>query len=445
MVLDQLLGHLGDVEEVFWAYMGAPGLIAIGLYLSWKSRFFQIRQFPEIVRIFMSFARQKHKDETSRGIAPIYVFFASVGAAIGVGNLVGVCIALQMGGPGAVFWMWFAALMGMLVKYGEIYLGVKFRVQNDENSYTGGPMMYLRHVPGGAFWSPFSAFLMCIYGCEVFIFKVVAYTISVGWNINPFIVIPVLVFLVVGVGQGGIKLVGKICSIVIPGFLLAYVGMGSYVIMQNITAVPDVFKMIMMHAFSSHAAVGAFAGSTAMLAMSHGVRRACYTGDIGIGYASIMHAETQESVPARQAALGVIDIFLDSFLVCTMSLMLILVTGVWNQGAEPSFMVSTALAQYFPAVTWIWPLFIFLLGYTTMIGFFTAGRRSATFLSPKYGASIYTYSVFFALLVISSVTTQAQCCSIMSLVGSLLLLCNLYGLFFLRDEIVFDVKADHKL
>lgn len=441
-MLDQFLESVAIVEEFFWAYMGAPGLIAIGLYLSWKSRFFQIRQFPKIIKIFLSFARRQKDSSSVRGISPIYVFFASVGAAIGVGNLVGVCIALQVGGPGAVFWMWFAALMGMLVKYGEIYLGVKYRVQNNENSYTGGPMMYLQHVPGGWFWSPFSAFLMCLYGCEIFIFKVVAYTIAVGWNIDPIIVIPALIFLVVGVGQGGVKLVGKICSVVIPGFLLAYVGMGSYVIVQNIAQVPNVLASIFTHAFSGHAAIGAFVGSTAMLAMSHGVRRACYTGDIGVGYASIMHAETQESVPAKQAALGVIDIFLDSFLVCTMSLMIILVTGVWCQGDEPAFMVSSALSQYFPAVVWIWPLFIFMLGYTTMIGFFTAGRRSATFLSPKYGASVYTYAVLFAFLFLATIASQAQCCSLMSVVGSLLLLCNLYGLFFLRDKIIFDVDTN---
>lgn len=439
-MLDQVLEHIGYIEEIFWAYMGAPGLIAIGLYLSFKSGFFQIRQFPAILKIFMSFARRQHDSSAKRGISPIYVFFASVGAAIGVGNLVGVCLALQLGGPGAVFWMWVAALMGMLVKYGEIYLGVKYRVQNDENSYTGGPMMYLRHVPGGWLLSPLSALLMCLYGCEVFIFKIVAYTVAVGWNLDPLMVIPVLVFLVVGVGQGGVQLVGKICSFVIPGFLLAYVGMGSYVIVQNAAVLPSMLKSIFVHAFSAHAAIGAFAGSTTMLAMSQGIRRACYTGDIGVGYAAIMHAETQESVPSKQAALGVIDIFLDSFLVCTISLMIILVTGVWCQGYEPAFMVSHALSQYFPAVSWIWPLFIFMLGYTTMIGFFTAGRRNAVFLSPKYGAKVYTYSVLFAFLFISTIASQEQCASLMSIVGSMLLLCNLYGLFYLRDQIVFDVR-----
>lgn len=443
-MFDQVLWFLGEIEEVFWAYMGAPGLIGLGLYLSFKSGFFQIRQFPAAIKIFKSYATHAHTSEKTRGIAPIYAFFASIGGAVGVGNLVGVCTAVQVGGPGAVFWMWVAGLMGMLVKYAEIFLGIKYRVQNSENSYTGGPMIYLKQVPFGAFWSVFATILMCLYGMEIFIFRTVCHTVATGWNLNLYYVIPVVLILVVGVVQGGVRLVGRICSIVIPVFLVAYIGMGLYVLMQNIMHIPAVFKTILIHAFTPCAAFGGFAGSTIVMAMSHGVRRACYSGDIGIGYASTMHAETKESNPARQAALGVIDVALEAFVVCTMSLLLILVTDVWHQGHDANFMVSMALQQYFPHVSLIWPLFIFLLGYTTLIAFFAAGRRSATILSPKYGAKIYVVlgTIFFVLF--SFVGTLKECFSIVSIVGSLLLLCNLYGLFFLRDKIVFDIKHEHK-
>lgn len=442
-MIDQFFNILQDFDEAFWQYFGVPALIGIGLYLSVKSRFFQIRQFPQILKIFKGFAQQK-EDDASRGVAPIHAFFASVGGAIGVGNLVSVCISIQIGGPGAVFWMWVAALLGMLVKYGEIYLGVKFRIQNNENSYTGGPMIFLKHVPGGKFWSMFATLLMCLYGIEIYIFRVVTYSISDGWNISPFIVIPTLLFLVLGVGKGGVRIVGKICSIVIPFFLAAYLGMGFWVIFKNITFLPTILWSIFRHAFTPHAAIGAFIGNTFMMSVSHGVRRACYTGDIGVGYASTMHAETKESIPARQAAMGVIDIFLDSFVVCTMSMLLILIGGMWHKGVDPMFMISETLAQYFPHVNLIWPLFIFLLGYTTLIAFFAAGRRAATILSPKHGASVYLAFATVAFLVLPLIGTQMQCLDIMSLVGCLLLICNLYGLYFLRDRVVFDVTTTEK-
>ncbi|MCX5923459.1 MAG: amino acid carrier protein [Candidatus Dependentiae bacterium] len=438
-MIDQIFNILDIVDNIFWLYIGAPGLMIVGFYLSYKSKFFQIRQAPHVFKIFKGFAMQK-QDDSVRGVAPIQAFFASVGGAIGIGNLVSVCIAVQVGGPGAVFWMWVAALMGMLVKYGEIYLGVKFRIKNNENSYTGGPMIYLRHVPGGAFWSKFAAVLMCLYGIEIYIFRVVTHTVVEGWDLNPSIVIPVLLFLVVGVGKGGVRIVGKLCSVIIPFFLAAYIGMGMWVLINNLSYIPTMLASIFTHAFTPHAAIGAFAGNSIMLSITHGVRRACYTGDIGVGYASTMHAETKESIPAKQAALGIVDIFLDSFLVCTMSLFLILVTDKWHAGLHETATVPAALSMYFPYVNIIWPLFIFLLGYSTLIAFFAAGRRSATILFPKYGANIYIVLATMLFLIFSFLGTLAQCLSVMSIVGVLLLICNLYGLFFLRNEIIFDVR-----
>jgi AGCS family alanine or glycine:cation symporter len=438
-MIDQIFFFLDQVDEFFWFYVGVPALLLVGLYLAIRSRFFQIRKFGSILKIFKGFAQQKD-DQSVRGIAPINAFFASVGGAIGVGNLVSVCVSLQVGGPGAVFWMWVAALFGMLIKYSEIYLGVKFRIQNNENSYTGGPMIFLKHVPGGKFWAKFATILMCLYGIEIYIFRVVSYSISQGWNINPYLVIPVLLFLVIGVGRGGVSVVGRICSYVIPFFLAAYLSMGLWVLAHNIAFIPGIFVSIFKHAFTPHAALGAFVGTSIMMTISHGVRRACYTGDIGVGYASVMHAETKESVPAKQACLGVIDIFLDSFVVCTMSMLLVLSSGMWHKDIDPVFMISQTLSEYFPYVNIIWPVFIFLLGYSTMIAFYAAGRRSATLLSAKYGALVYAVISSAAFLLFSFLGTQGECLAMMSLVGVLLLICNLYGLFYLRDEITFDVR-----
>lgn len=442
-MLNQLLDALGIVEEFFWSYIGAPGLIGLGIYFTFKSGFFQIRQIHKIINIFKQFARKKYNDPQARGVAPLQAFFASIGGAIGTGNLVSVGVTLQLGGPGAVFWLWFAGLMGMLVKYGEIFLGVKYRVQNNENSYTGGPVTYLKHTPYGFFWSGLVAVLMCLYGTEIYIFRVVSYTLTEGWNLNQYFVIFTLLFLVIGIGQGGVRLVGKVCSKIIPLFLVVYIGMGSFVLIKNFTMIPSILALIFKHAFTPHAAIGAFAGNTVGLAITHGVRRACYVGDIGVGYAATMHAETQESVPARQAAFGIIDVFLDVFIVCTMSMMIILVSGVWYQDVDHAFMVSTALGKYFSFVPMVWPLFIFLLGYTTLIAFFAAGRRAATVIFPKYGARLYELFAASSLLIFSFLGTDTQCLSVMSIVGSMLLACNLYGLFMLKDSVVFDLSGEN--
>lgn len=439
-MLEKIFSTIELLDDIFWTYGGIPMLLGLGFYLSYKSHWFQLRQLPTVFSIFKKFALQK-SDDDHRGVKPIHAFFASVGGCVGIGNVIGVCTAVQIGGPGAVFWMWVAAIMGMLVKYGEIYLGIKFRVQDKDNSYFGGPMVYLKKVPGGSFLAPIVSVLLCLYGVEIYIFRVLTDSLSVGWGINPYVVIGCLLFLVLGIGQGGVKVVGRLSTFIIPVFLIVFSFMSSWVFFMNFAKIPGVILSIFTHAFQPHAAIGAFAGSSIMISMSHGIKRACYTGDIGIGYASTIHSETREAIPQKQASQGIVEIVLDTFIICTLSVLVILVTGTWHQGISENFVVAESFAQYFPHVYKIWPLFIFLLGYSSLLAFFAAGRRSAMFLSPKYGTKIYMGFATLSFLVFSFVGTLTQCMAMMALVGMLLLTINLYGLYFLKDEVNFDLKS----
>lgn len=438
-MIDQIFSVLEILEDVFWTYGGIPMLLLLGFYLSCKSGWFQIRQLPTVFSIFKNFATEK-SDDKQRGVSPIHTFFASVGGCVGIGNVVSVCTAVQVGGPGAVFWIWVAALLGMLVKYGEIYLGVKFRIKDKQNSYLGGPMVYLNRVPGGTWLVPIVTGLMCLYGVEIYMFRVMTDSMSVGWGIHPYIIIVALLILVLGIGQGGVRLVGKMSSIIIPIFLIGFSLMSFWVFLMNFEKIPAMIASIFIHAFTPHAAIGAFAGSSMIMAMSLGVRRACYTGDIGIGYAAIIHAESSEAVPQKQASLGIMDIILDTFVICTLSMFLILLTGTWHQGIPENFVVMESFAQYFSYVHIIWPLFVFLLGYSSLLAFFVAGRRSAMMLFPKCGSSLYMLFAAFAFISFSFVGKLSHCMSVMSIVGTLLLMINLYGLYYLRDEVIFNLK-----
>ncbi len=439
-MIDQILYLLETIEDVFWTYGGIPMLLGLGFYLSYKSRWFQVRQLPAVFSMFKTFLSED-SDTADRGVSPIHAFFASVGGCVGVGNVISVCTAVQVGGPGAVFWIWVAALLGMLVKYGEIYLGVKFREKDKKSSYFGGPMIYLRRVPGGTFLAPLVTVLMCLYGVEIYMFRVMTHSMSVGWGINPYLIMFVLLFLVLGVGQGGVKLVGKMSAVIIPLFLVGFSGMSLWIFAMNYEKIPSMLISIFVHAFTPHAAVGAFAGSTMLLAMSHGIRRACYTADIGVGYAATIHAETSEAVPQKQASLGIMDVILDTFVICTLSMFIILLTGTWHQGIAEDFVVAEAFSQYFSYVHIIWPLFIFMLGYSSLLAFFAAGRRSAMFLSPRYGATLYLIFAGASFLFFSFFGTLTHCMSVMSIIGTLLLMINLYGLYYLKDEVVFNLKS----
>ena len=336
--------------------------------------------------------------------------------------------------------MWVAGFFGMLVKYAEIYLGMIYRISDKKDGYIGGPIIYLQQLSGGKWLANIVAFLLCIYGLEIYIFRTITHSIITGWNMYPPLVIFGLIGLVILVGEGGINLVGKVSSIILPVFLTAFIGMSLFVFAVNIHLFPAMLQLIFTSAFSSQAVIGAFAGCSVIMAMSHGVRRACYTGDLGIGYASIIHSQTSETDPSREASMGIMAIFIDTFVICTLSLFLIIVTDTWHSGVHETLMVATALGKYFPFVHAFWPLFIFLLGYTSLTSFYTVGKNAANFLFGSVGDKIYPFLATGLFLIFPYFGTMSQAMTFMSITGALLLMFNVYGIIRLSDKIKFTLE-----
>lgn len=431
--------YLELFEDHYWGYIGVPFVIMLGLYLSFASKFIQIRRFPTVLRIFWEFMTVKNNN--AKGVHPIKAFFASVGGCVGVGNVVAICTAVQFGGPGALFWIWITALMGMVIKYSEVFLGLRFRVPNGEGSYDGGPMYFLQHAFKGKFMAVMAAILLCIYGVEVAQFRIVTMSITNNIAINEYLVIAVFLALILFAGAGGVRRVGNISSAVIPVFVVLYVGMGSWVLFNNLDVIPSVLAEVFSSAFTGSAVAGGALGSALMKTMSEGMRRGCYTGDIGIGYASIIHSESSATVPEKQATLAIFDIFLDTFIICTTSVMLILVTDVWSDPMPSALLVQTALAQYFPYMNYFMPFFLFLLGYSTINAYFCVGLKCAKFISPAHGKKVYYVYAVAALIFFSFFdSTKAQ--TLMGIAGGLLLFINCLGIFKLRHLLSFDIDQE---
>lgn len=432
---NQFFNFLYTFEEGLWGFLCVPVLLFLGVYLSFHSNFFQIRKLPEIIKMFIGYLKVR---EHGRGIHPLKAFFACVGGCVGIGNIVAICTAVQIGGPGALLWIWVTAIAGMVVKYSEVYLGLRYRVPNNSGGYNGGPMYFLQKVFKGS-WAPkLVCVLLCVYGVEVYQFSVIVESVSINFHINPYIVIFVLLGMVMYAGLGGIRRAGAISSAIIPIFVVIYISMGSWVLFNNLGAIPQMIGLVFSSAFTGSAALGAFTGSLLMNTISEGVKRGCYTGDLGVGYASVIHSESQVKEPQEQAALVIFDIFLDTFVICTTSVMLILVTGVWKEPLQTGMLVQTALGQYFPYMNFFTPFFLFLLGYSTINAYFSVGIKSAQFLSPTRGRMLYFAYAAVALVIFSfGGITQAQ--SIMTITNGLLLLINCYGIFRLRKEISYEL------
>lgn len=434
--MDQFFAILDVVDDLVWGYLGVAAIVLLGAYFSIRSGFAQIRCFPAVCRHFFSFIREQ--GQPTHGVHPLRAFFASVGGCIGIGNVVGVCTAVQIGGPGALFWIWITGLFGMLLKYAEVYIGVQHRVLNDRNSFDGGPMYYLQAAFKNKILAYLVCALLCIYGVEVFMFNVITDSIGDNLGVSQGWVAAVLLPLVILAALGGVDRVGQICSYIIPAFLLIFTLMCFWVFWLNLAQLPLACLTVLRGAFTGHAAVGAFVGSSFLLTLSQGVRRACYTGDIGVGYASVITSETSAPQPERQAALSIFGIFIDTFLICTFTLLLVLVTGAWKEDISATRLVQEILSAYFPYMWLFMPLLIFMLGYSSMIAFLVVGFKCARFLLPQYGERLYL--VYAALALVASLwinPLQAQ--TIMSVTGALLLIGNLAGIYRLRKHVHFNI------
>jgi alanine or glycine:cation symporter, AGCS family len=442
--MDGFFQTLTVINNILWSeYLAIPLILLVGSFLTFKSRFIQIASFHRVLKNFGKYFLKSEGE--GKGIHPLKVFFASIGGCIGVGNIIGICEALKYGGPGALFWVWVTGLIGMILKYSEVYLGMKYRVENSEGGYDGGPMYYL----GKAFKSPFLkkwmprlvCVFLCIYAVEIYLFSVISTTISENWHLDRALVVAVLFVIVMLTVKGGMKRVGNICGAVIPVFILIFSFMAFWIIYKNIGLLPEILSTVVTSAFTGHAAVGGFAGAAIGQTISFGIKRSCYSGDVGVGYASVIHSESEEKDPRKQASLAIFGIFLDTFVVCTLSFVIVLFTQMWKEPIEATFFVQKSLEQYFYGVQYYWPFFIFLLGYSTIIAFFAMGMKSAYFLFGEKGRKIYYY-VAGAMFLFFAYFDSSKALLVMEVSGGCLLFINLLGFCLLRNEIEFKVPKD---
>lgn len=431
--VDSFFNALEIIDGIFWAYIGFMLVVSSGFYFTIKSKFFQLKVLSEPIKTIKQLNQNR---DSSHGVHPIKLYFASIGGMIGLGNIVGVITAIVLGGPGALFWLWVASFCGALIKYAEIFLGIKYRVKNKQGGYDGGSIYFLKKAFKSKWPAFFVSFLLCIYGVEVLQFLVVTDTIVTVAAIPRHYVIAMMIATVLYTGIGGMKRLANICTVLMPAFVVLYVTMCLYVIGANVDALPGLLKTVFKSAFTGHAAVGGFVGGSFLLAAQQGVARAVYSGDIGIGYDSIIQSETQNPYPERQARLAIFALLTDAF-VCSMSMSVVLITDLWHHsGIKPSDFVAKALGIYFPHMDIFMGIILFLAGFTTIIAYYAVGLKSARFISPRLGGLIYiVYSI--CAFAIFSYHDQTKVMLIMSFSGGLLMLLNLCGILKLRNEVKF--------
>jgi len=308
----------------------------------------------------------------------------ALAATVGTGNIAGVATAIVLGGPGAVFWLWLAAILGMTTKFSEVVLAVKFREKTSDGRFVGGPMYY---ITNGLGWK-WLAVLFAVFGA-VAAFGIgnmvqsnsVALAMESSFDVTPMVTGIVLAIVTALVIVGGIKRIGAFTEILVPFMAAIYIIGALIVLIAKADQLPHAFYLIFSQAFTGTAAVGGFAGSTVMNAIRFGVARGVFTNEAGLGSAPIAHAAATTDHPVRQGLWGVFEVFVDTIVICSMTALTILTTGVWESGKSGAVLTSMAFESALPGVgNYIVSIGLVLFAYSTIIGWEYYGERCFEYL-----------------------------------------------------------------
>jgi len=373
------------IENVFSAInglvWGPPMLILIlgvGLFLSLGLKLMPIFKLGAGFRLMWN-GRSAAGAESDGEIPPFQALMTALSATVGTGNIAGVATAVFLGGPGALFWMWLTALVGMATKYSEAVLAVRFREVDERGSYVGGPMYYIRNGLGkkwawmGVLFAIFAAIAGFGIGNTVQA-NSVADVMEATFGLPHWISGVILMVLVGMVLIGGIRRIGQVASALVPIMAVSYLMAGLVVLAINFADIPAAFGLIFEHAFSPIAAEGGFAGAAVWAAIRFGVARGVFSNEAGLGSAPIAHAAAQTKNPVNQGMVAMLGTFIDTIIICTITGLVIITSGVWTSGESGAALTSMAFSQALPGVGGyvvaialaVLPLRLFLAGRSTV-------------------------------------------------------------------------------
>ena len=373
-------------------------LLGTGIFLTLGLGFLSLRRLPLAFKLlFTGFSSHGSGD-----IPPFRALMTSLSATIGTGNIAGVATAITLGGPGALFWMWITALFGLATKYAEGVLAVHYRERDELGGYSGGPMYYIRNGLGKR-WAWLATAFALFGGMAGFglantvqsnsVAQVLTDNLDIPWQVTGV----VLMILVGGVILGGIQRIAATAGAVVPMMAVAYMLMSVIVIALNIQQVPQAIMTIIDSAFNGASAAGGFAGATVWAAIRFGVARGIFSNEAGLGSAPIAHAAAQTNEPVEQGMIAMLGTFIDTLLVCTMTGLVIILTGVLDSGQSGASLTAMAFGSAFPGGEWVVTIGVVVFATTTMIGWSFYGERCVVYL---FGArAIMPFRVLWVLAI----------------------------------------------
>jgi AGCS family alanine or glycine:cation symporter len=438
----QLLQAITWIRDFIWGIPLLTLLVGTGIFLTIRLKGLQIRGL--LYSLYLAFVKRKEDEDEEGDISHFQALMTAMAATVGTGNIAGVATAIVAGGPGALFWMWITGLIGMATKYASAVLAIKYRETDEFGTKSGGPMYY---ISKGLGWKWLGVLFAIFASCAAFGIgnmvqsNSVAEAVYAAYKIPSWITGIILSILTAMVILGGIKSIAKVTQVLVPFMIFVYVIGASIILIMKYTLIPEIFTIIFKSAFTPTAAFGGFLGATVMQTIRMGVARGVFSNGAGLGSSCIAAAAAKTPNPVKQALVSMTQTFVDTLVVCTITGLVLLSSGLWTSGPTGAELTALAFDKSLPGglgefiVTWG----LIFFAYSTILGWCYYGEKSIEFLFSEKSVKIYRliYVIFVALgtlLKLETVWTLAD------LMNGLMAFPNLIGLIGLSGIIVSETN-----
>lgn len=444
------------VNSFAWGPVMLVLLVGTGILLSVGTGFLQVRKFGYIMKNTVGSLFRKKDADHGNNLSPFQAVTTALAGTVGTGNIAGVTGAIFMGGPGAVFWMWISAFFGMCTKYAEIVLAMKYRETDADGTHKGGPMYYIEKGLGKN-WKWLAVIFAILGGIASFGIGNIAQSSEIAgamgsiFGVAPLAAGVILAVIVAIVVIGGVQRIGQVTSYLVPFMASFYILAGVAVIVLRITDIPFALKTIFTEAFSFKAVEGAIFGVAIMKAMQNGFARGVFSNEAGLGSAPIAHAASSSEEPCEQAIWGVFEVFIDTIVICTITALAVILSGVLNTtgGLDAFASKGAAAVEAFNIILpgtlggTVIQISLLFFALSTILGWSYYGERCWGYLSKDNKVVILVYKVAFVLFcIVGAVGSGTLMWSIADTLNGLMAIPNLVGLLLLCP-VVFKVTKEY--
>lgn len=431
---------IDKINSIVWGNWLLILMLSCGIYLTFKIGFIQFN----LKDIFKGTILSKSSNQSGKDtISPFQTMTTSLSATMGTGNIVGVASAIIIGGAGAIFWLWISAILGMALIYVENYLGTKYRTTLKDGSTVGGACAYLEYG------------LKCKSLAVIFSFLCVIASFGIGnmtqsnaiaillkdtWNVPTIITGIIVAILIAMVIMGGVKRIGTITQYLIPILSGVYILGALIVILSNIEYIPKVFKQIFLQAFGVDSVTGGVTGSLIITSLNVGLRRGVFSNEAGLGSSSILHSSVESNNPHTMGLWGMLEVFIDTIVCCTITALAILITGVDSTNLNSTSLVIESFECGLGSFSSIFiSIAISLFAFATLIGWSFCGETCSIYLFGKVGGIVY--KIFFIIsIILGCILNGSSVWAVADIFNGLMAIPNLIGIIFLSRKL--NLKSD---